>query len=73
MSSVETLKEVIRVKFRENGETFYKKYNAKDVVVIKDSNKKDQDKIEVENEEDLKELEKLERLDKEENENHKNT
>ena len=65
VSSVETLKEVIRVKFHENGETFYKKYNAKDVVVIKDVAIED-DKIETENEEDLKELQKLENLEKEE-------
>lgn len=72
VSAVETLKEMVRVKFRENGETFFKKYNAKDVVVIKDSNKHDDDKIEPENEEDLKELEKLEKLEKEEKANREN-
>lgn len=65
VSSVETLKEVIRVKFHENGETFFKKYNAKDVVVIKDV-ADEEDKIETESEEDLKELQKLESLEKEE-------
>ena len=69
VSAVETLKEMIRVKFHENGETFYKKYNAKDVVVIKDSNRYNEDKIETDNEEDLKELEKLEKLENEENGN----
>lgn len=68
VSSVETLKEVIRVKFQENGETFYKKYNAKDVVVIKDVTNED-DRIESDNEEDLKELEKLEKLEKEDAKN----
>ena len=34
--------------------TFFKKYNAKDIVVIKDSNVKD-DGLDGENEEDLKE------------------
>lgn len=63
VSSVETLKEVIRVKFQENGETFYKKYNAKDVVVLKDATV-DDDKIELDNEEDLRELQKLEKLEK---------
>lgn len=63
VSAVETLKEVIRVKFQENGETFFKKYNAKDVVVIKDLLKND-DKLEIENEEDLKELQKLEKEEK---------
>ena len=66
VSAVETLKEVVRVKFQENGETFFKKYDAKDIVVIKDVDKED-DKIESENEEDLKELEELEKLTKEEN------
>ena len=66
VSSVETLKEMLRVKFQENGETFFKKYNAKDVVVIKDSNRED-NSLEAENEEDLRELEKLEKLDREEN------
>ena len=66
VSSVETLKEILRVKFQENGETFFKKYNAKDVVVIKDSNRED-NSLEAENEEDLRELEKLEKLDREEN------
>lgn len=65
VSSVETLKEVIRVKFHENGETFFKKYNAKDVVVIKDV-VDEEDKIETESEEDLEELQKLENLEKEE-------
>lgn len=65
VSSVETLKEIIRVKFQENGEIFFKKYNAKDVVVVKDV-AEDNDKIEAESEEDLKELEKMEKLGKEE-------
>ena len=56
---------MLRVKFQENGETFFKKYNAKDVVVIKDSTKED-NTLEVENEEDLRELEKLEKLEREE-------
>lgn len=64
VSSVETLKEILRVKFQENGETFFKKYNAKDVVVIKDSTK-DDNSLEIENEEDLIELQKLEKLERE--------
>lgn len=68
VSSVETLKEVVRVKFQENGETFFKKYNVKDIVVLKDA-KEDEDKLDVENEEDLKELQKLEKLEKEDQAN----
>ncbi len=72
VSSVETLKEIVRVKFRENGETFFKKYNAKDVTVIKDSKNRDDDKIETDNEEDLKELKKLEELERAEKQTDKN-
>ena len=69
VASVETLKEIVRVKFQENGETFFKKYSAKDIVVLKDV-AEDNDKLDVDNE-DLKELQKLEKLDREENLNNK--
>ena len=59
---VETLKEIVRVKFKDGDETFFKKYEAKDIKVIKDVEKED-DKLEVENPEDLKELQKLEKLE----------
>jgi len=68
VSAVETLKEIVRVKFQENGETFFKKYNAKDIVVVRDVNN-ETDEMDVDNEEDLKELQKLEKLGKEENTN----
>jgi len=68
---VETLKEIVRVKFQENGETFFKKYSAKDIVVLKDT-KMEHDKIELDNEEDLKELQKMEKLSREENLEDKN-
>lgn len=71
VASVETLKEIVRVKFQEKGETFFKKYSAKDIVVLKDA-KMDQDKIELDNEDDLKELQKMEKLSKEENLEDKN-
>lgn len=63
VSSVETLKEVIRVKYNDGDDIFFKKYDVKDIVVIKDAIE-DTEKLEVENEEDLKELEKLEKLEK---------
>lgn len=69
VASVETLKEMVRVRFHENGETYFKKYSAKDIVVVKDV-LNNEEKIETENEEDLKELEKLEKLDKQEKSNH---
>ncbi len=68
VASVETLKETVRVKFKENGETFFKKYNAKDIVVIKDV-EKNNEKLELDNEEDLKELQKMEKLDQEDKRN----
>ena len=36
VASVETLKELIRVKFKDGDEVFFKKYQAKDVKIIKD-------------------------------------
>ena len=69
--SVETLKEVIRVKFDDGEETFFKKYDAKDIVVIKDVIV-DDDKIEAESEEDLEELRKLEKLEKNDAKNNSN-
>lgn len=59
---VETLKERVKVKLTDSGETFYKRYNAKDIKIIKDAEEKDD--IKVENPEDLKELEQLEKLEK---------
>lgn len=65
---VETLKEIIKVKMRDGEETFFKKYQAKDVKIIKDV-ESEQEVLDVENPEDLKELEKLEKLEKIEKQN----
>lgn len=63
--SVETLKEKIRVKFKDNDDAFFKKYDAKDVIVIKDVKVNDNvSRQDVENDADLKELEELEKLEK---------
>ena len=59
---VETLKETIKVKFKDGEDTFFKKYQANDVEIIKNV-EKEQDNLEVENPEDLKELEELEKLE----------
>jgi cell fate regulator YaaT (PSP1 superfamily) len=65
--SVETLKEKIRVKFKENDDVFFKKYEAKDVTVIKDVQEDDDIKVsDLENADDLKELQELEKLEKSE-------
>ena len=62
---IETLKERVKVKFEENGEAFYKRYDAKDIKVIKDGKEENETDIESE---DLRELEDMEKLDKLENE-----
>lgn len=69
VEGIETLKERIKVKLKDDEDYFYKKYNAKDVKIIKDAEK---DEIEVENEEDLEELKKLEKLEKLEKETSNN-
>ena len=61
VENVETLKEVVRVKIVNKDETKFKKFNVKDIVIIKDAQEEEED---VFNDNDLKELEKLEELDK---------
>ena len=68
VAAVETLKEVIRVKYQDGDEVYFKKHNASDVVVIKDAVESD-DKLDVESAEDLKELEKLEELERDDKKN----
>ena len=68
VASVETLKEVIRVKYQDGDEFYFKKHEAKDVVVIKDA-VVDEDSIDVENAEDLEELKKLEKLERDDKKN----
>ena len=65
---LETLKEIVKVKFKDGDETFFKKYNAKDIKIIKNI-EKEQDNIDKAELEDLAELEKLEELDKKEKQN----
>ena len=61
-AGVETLKEIVKVKFKDGEDTYFKKYQANDVKIIKNIEKED-DTLEVENPEDLKELEELEKLE----------
>ena len=61
VDSVEILKEVVRVKFRDGDIFNYKKYNVKDISIIKDIEKQDLEDNEYQKE--LKELEKLEKQD----------
>ena len=61
VDGVETLKERIKVKFKDGEGYFYKKYDAKDIKIIKDSVKENIDKEEKEHRKELEELEKLEK------------
>lgn len=67
---VETLKEIVKVKFHDGEDTFFKKYNSKDIKIIKNVEKED-DSIEADNPEDLKELQELEKLEKMDEKNKK--
>lgn len=63
VASVETLKEMIRVKYQDGDDIYYKKHEAKDVVVIKDAVSSNDEKIDGATKEELEELEKLEALE----------
>lgn len=64
VDNIEILKEQLRIKFKgEEGYT-YKKYDAKDVKVIKDVAREQVDEEEIQNKKELEELEKLEQEDK---------
>ncbi len=71
VDGVETLKERVKVKFKtEDGESYtYKRYDAKDIKVIKDVAKERIDEEELENKKELEELEKLEKEDEKNSEN----
>ncbi len=62
---LETLKEIVKVKFKDGDETYFRKYNAKDIKIIKNI-EKDNNEI---SKEDLAELKKMEDLDKRDKKN----
>ncbi len=62
IDNVETLAERVRVKITSGDNFTYKKYNVKDITVIKDAVA---EQLETENNEEFEELERLEELDKE--------
>ncbi len=66
VDGVETLKERVKVKFKtEDGDGYtYKRYDTKDIKIIKDSVKERIDEEELQNKQELEELEKLEKEDK---------
>ncbi len=64
VDGIETLKEIVRVKLKdENGEYFYKKYDAKDIQIIKNIETEVMDEEEKENLKELQELENLEKIE----------
>ena len=63
VDGVETLKEIVKVKLKDGDGYFYKRYNAKDIKVLKDTAKEVEDEEELKNKKELEELEKLEKLD----------
>ena len=65
VDSIETLKEIIKVKLKdENDETFFKRYPASEVKIIKNVDTEVIDEEEKENMAELKKLEELEKEDK---------
>ena len=64
VEGVETLKEQIKVKFKDGDGWLHKRYGASDIKIIKDSVKEAIDNEEIENEKELEEIEKLGKTDK---------
>ena len=63
VDSIETLKERIKVKIKDGDDYIYRRYDAKDVKVIKDEEKERLDQEEIEHQKELEELEKLEKAE----------
>ena len=63
VDNVEILKEVLKVKFKDGDEYFYKKYKASDVKIIKNVSNNKVNPEEAEHLKELRELEKLEKID----------
>ena len=63
VDSIQTLREIIRVKFKDGEDSFYKRYPASDVKIIKNIEREEIDPEEKEHAKELAELEKLEKLD----------
>lgn len=67
VDSIETLKEIVRIKFKdEDDNNFYKKYPASEVKIIKNGSV---NKMDDEEKENLEELQKLEELEKQDSKN----
>lgn len=67
VDSIETLKETVRVKFKDGDDNFYKKYPASEVKILKNIGKEKVDSEEIEHQKELEELEKLEKMERQNN------
>ncbi|MCF0125549.1 MAG: stage 0 sporulation family protein [Clostridia bacterium] len=63
VESIETLKEIVKVKVKDEDSFVCKKYPAVDIKIIKDSTREQIDQEEIEHKKELEELEKLEQED----------
>lgn len=63
VDNVEILKEIVKVKFKDGDEFYYKKYPASEIKIIKNVSSNQVDPEEAENLKELEELEKLEKMD----------
>ena len=63
VDNIETLKEVVRVKFKDGDGYLFKKYNAKDIKIIKNADVEKMDEEEIKNKKELEELERLEEIE----------
>lgn len=70
VEGVEVLKEVLKVKIKDGDDYTYRKFDAKDVKVVKDS--KNNNVIDEEEKQNLKELQELEKLEKMDQKNKSN-
>ena len=69
VDSIETLKEIVKVKLKDdNDETYYKKYQAKDLKILQNIGS---DVVDEEEKENMAELQKLEELEQQDKENEK--
>ena len=65
VDSIEILKEIVRVQFRDGDIVTYKKYKAKDLKILEDNKNEKENKEEKEFQQELKELENLQKQDSE--------
>ena len=66
VDSIETLKEKVRVKFKDKEGFYYKKYSANEIKIVKDVEENNNLDLDKESLKELKELERLEKMDKNE-------